>query len=53
MKRIVIKCKDDLHINVEGDFFRLDDDFLLAWNGDALVAIVKTELVQMAYIADK
>lgn len=53
MKRVVIKGKDDLHINIEGDYFRFDEDFLLAWNGENLVAIVRVELIQMAYIVDK
>ena len=53
MKKVVIKCKDGLHINIEGDYFRFDEDFLLAWNGENLVAIVRVELIQMAYIVDK
>lgn len=53
MKRVVIKCKDGQYINVAGDFFRLDEDFLLAWNGENLVAIVRVELIESAHISEK
>ena len=53
MKRVVIKCKDGEHVNVVGDFFRVDEEFLLAWNGENLVAVVRIELVEIAYISEK
>ena len=52
MKRVVIKFKDGTHINTEADFMRCDD-FILAWNGDSLAAIVRLELIQTAYLSER
>lgn len=53
MKRVVIKMKDGTHINTEADFLQRDDDFITAWNGDSISAIVQTDLISMAYMSEK
>ncbi len=53
MKKVVIKCKDGLYINRKGDYIRFDEDFLFAWDGENLVAVVRVELVDMAYVVEK
>ena len=53
MKRVVIKCKDGACINLKGDFIRFDEDFVFAWDGEKLIAVVRVELVDIAYVIEK
>ena len=51
MKRVVIKMKDGTHINTEADYLQRDDNYITAWNGDCITAIVQTELILTAYLS--
>ena len=53
MKRVIIKFKDGAHINIEADFLQRDEEFITAWNGNDIAAIVRTELIQMAYLSER
>jgi hypothetical protein len=51
--RAVIKLTDGNHINIEADYIRWDNDFISAWNGENCVAIVRLELVNVAYLSER
>lgn len=53
MKRVIIKFKDGTHINIEGDYLQRDEEFVIAWNGNDIAAIVRIELIQMAYLSER
>lgn len=53
MKRVIFKFKDGTHINIQGDFIVREDEYITAWNGEALVAMVEKEMVQAVYLSEK
>ena len=53
MSRAIIKLKDGTHINIPSDAIDLRDGFVMAWNGDYLVAIVKADEVTVCYLSEK
>ena len=56
MKRVVIKFTEGIepnHINIPGDCIERRDDFIYVWDGDIVVAIVRTEIVNMVCISEK
>ena len=53
MLRAIIKLKDDTYINIPADAIDLRDGFIMAWNGDYLVAIVKADAVSVCYLSEK
>ena len=53
MKRVIIKLKDGAHINIEADYLQRDEEFITAWNGNDIAAIVRTELISMAYLSER
>ena len=55
MKRVVIKFKDKEldHMNIEGDYIALQDDFIYVYNGDYISAIVRCELINLICISQK
>ena len=54
MPRVTIKLKDGTYISTGGDYLsRTDDGFLIAWFGDDIVAVVRMELVTVAYLTEK
>lgn len=53
MKRVIFKFKDGTHINIQGDYIAREDEYITAWNGEALIAMVAKELIQAVYISEK
>lgn len=53
MKRVVIKFSFDDHLNIEGDYIVRDGEFILVYNGDNLVAMVRPEFVNVICISEK
>jgi hypothetical protein len=55
MKRVVIRFKDKGldHMNIEGDYIDLKDDFIYVYNGDYISAIVRHELINLICISEK
>lgn len=56
MKRVVFKFKEDIepnHMNIPGDCIDMRDDFIYVWDGDFVVAIVRTEIVNMVCMSEK
>ena len=54
MPRVIIRLKDGTYINTMGDYLsRNEEGFLIAWNGDDIVAVVRIELVTVAYLTEK
>lgn len=53
MKRVIFKFKDGTHINIKGDYLAREENYITAWNGENLVAMVDKELVQAVYLSEK
>ena len=54
MTRAIIKLKDGTYINIPGDYLlRGEDGLLTAWNGNDVVAMVRMDLVAVAYLTEK
>lgn len=53
MKRVVIKFKDGTHINIVADYLQREEEIITVWNGNDIVAIVRLEVVQAAYLSEK
>lgn len=53
MSRVVIKFKDGEHINLQADCIDLQDGWILAWRGDAIVVIAKADEVNVCYMSEK
>ena len=54
MKKVIIKFTDSLDfINVEADEFHEDKNFVKAYKGNELVAMVDTSVIKMAYITEQ
>lgn len=53
MKRVVFKFKDGTHINIEADYLQRDEEFITAWNGDQIIAVVRCEFLAMVYLSEK
>ena len=56
MKRVVFRFIEDIdltHINIQGDCIDVRDGFIVVWNGDLIVAMVKQEIVKLVYISEK
>ena len=53
MSRAIIKLKDDTYINIPSDCIDLRDGWVMAWQGDYLVAIVKADDVSVCYLSEK
>lgn len=53
MKRVVIKFKDGDHMNIQGDYIDMKDEFIYVYNGDYIVAIVRHDIVNIVCISEK
>lgn len=53
MKRVIFKFKDGTHINISGDYLAREEVFVMAWDGDNLVAMVDKEQIQAVYLSEK
>lgn len=53
MKCFVARLTDDKYVNVQADRMELREDAILAYKGDALVAIVDKGVVLSAHISEK
>lgn len=53
MKRVIFKFKDGTFVNIQGDYLARDEEYITAWNGENLVAMVAKELIQAVYISEK
>ena len=53
MSRVIIRFKNGDHINLAGDCIDIRDGWVMAWRGDALVAIVREDEVNICYISEK
>ena len=53
MTRVIIRFKDGEHINIQGDYIDIKDEWIFAWKGDFIVLIVKAEEVVACYISEK
>lgn len=52
MSRVIFQFKDGSHINIIADAIDLRDGFVMAWNGEGLVAIAKAEEIKSCHISD-
>ena len=56
MKRAVfrfIKGIEPDHMNIQGDCLDRREDFIYVWNGENLVAMVRTDIVNTVCISEK
>ena len=43
MTRAIVKFKDGSHLNLPADYITVQDDWAMAWNGDAMVMMSRLE----------
>ena len=53
MTRVIIRFKDGEHLNIPADCIDIRDGWVMAWDGESLVAIAKAEGVNVCYMSDK
>lgn len=53
MTRVIIKLKDGTFININADCIDIRDGWIMAWNGEFVVAIVKADEVVSCHISEK
>lgn len=53
MKRVYIRFNFDDHMNIEADYIYRDGEFILIYNGDNLIAMVRPEFVDVICITEK
>lgn len=51
--RAVFKFSNEDYLNVEADQIDVRDKWICAWNGEDIVAIAKTEIVDACYLTEK
>lgn len=52
MPRVIIKLKDGEYINIRGDAIDVREGFVMAWDGESLVAVANAEYVSSAHISE-
>ena len=53
MTRVIIKCNNGEHLNIQADCFDVRDGWILAWRGEDIVAYVRSEVVDICYLSEK
>lgn len=53
MKRVIIKFRDGVYLNIPGDCIDIRDGWVMAWEGDFIVAIAKADEIISCYISEK
>lgn len=53
MSRVIFKFKDDSFINIEADAIDTRDGFVMAWNGDFIVAVVNAQDLKSCHISER
>ena len=56
MKRVVVTFKEGIepnHMNIPGDGIERRDEFIYVWEGEFVVAMVRTDTVNMVCISEK
>lgn len=53
MTRVIIKFKDGAFINIIADCIDIRDGWIMAWNGELVVAIAKAEEVVSCHISEQ
>lgn len=53
MKRVVFKFKDGDGMNIPGDYIEIRDDFIIVYNGEYIVAIVRHDIVNLVCISER
>ena len=53
MKRAVFKLKGGEYINVVADQIDVNGEWVSAWNGESLVAIAKTDIVETCRLSEE
>jgi hypothetical protein len=53
MTRVIIKCTNGDHLNIQADCIDVRDGFVMAWRGEYLVAYVNAQVVDICYLSEK
>jgi hypothetical protein len=53
MARVIFNLRDDSFINIEADAIDKRDGFVMAWNGEFVVALVNEQEVKSCYISER
>lgn len=53
MTRVIIRFKDGEHLNIPAECIDIRDEWIIAWNGENIVALAKAEEVNVCYISEK
>lgn len=51
--KVILKLKDESYVNIPADCIDYRDEFIMAWNGEALVVIAKADNVELCYLTEK
>ena len=53
MTKVIMRFKDGEHLNIPADCIDIRDGWILAWKGDAIVAISKADEIITCYMTEK
>lgn len=53
MKKLVANLNDGSFINIPADKMTIEENLIIAKNGEDIVAVIDTAVVLVAYISDK
>lgn len=53
MTRVIIKCTNGDLINIQADCIDIRDGYVMAWQGECIVAYVRAEVVDICYLSEK
>lgn len=53
MTKVIMRFKDGEHLNIPADCIDIRDGWVLAWNGDNIVAISKADEIITCYMTEK
>jgi hypothetical protein len=53
MTRVIIRFKDGEHMNIPADCIDIRDEWIFAWKGDFIVAIVRADDVVSCHLSEK
>ena len=53
MTRVIIKYNNGDLINIQADCIDIRDGYVMAWQGECIVAYVRAEVVDICYLSEK
>lgn len=53
MTRVIIRFKDGEHLNIPADYIDIREEWIVAWNGEYIVAMAKADDVISCHLSEK